>query len=510
MQRFIVSFLNLLTVALVLPEIVQSRSNPVGSFKLPLDKTHFLPNRSGIVHLHEWKFLDIARECEEFLGPHGYAAVQTSPANEYLIIPGRPWYERYQPISYKIKSRSGDARDFLEMTRRCRKAGVLIHVDVVPNHMSGNTPTRQARGTAGSDDSVPSDFSYPGVPYNSSHFNHPTCGINNYDDLREARVCEMVGLHDLNQTIPYVQEKIANFLNSLTAIGAAGFRVDAAKHMYPQDLKKIYSRLNPLSKELRLADNAYPFIYQEVGDYWKFNYSFLGAVTEFAHPTNMAKFFKGASNANALKNYGGPHMGMLPTESALIFVDNHDLQRQNSYTLNYKSPREFTAAYVFTLAHPYGIPRVMSSFDFSSDQDGPPHDQSFNIESPRFDANEQCKNGWVCEHRWPAIANMIAFRNSVGNSPLTNFKADDSKGTVSFCRGKKGFVLISAGSHDINEKVATCLPPGVYCDSVAQNSVNKKCARSAQIVVNEDGTAQIDLPRNGKHLAVALHTGNKA
>jgi len=36
------------------------------------------PDRSGIVHLFEWKWLDIARECEEFLAPKGYAAVQVN------------------------------------------------------------------------------------------------------------------------------------------------------------------------------------------------------------------------------------------------------------------------------------------------------------------------------------------------------------------------------------------------------------------------------------------------
>ena len=30
----------------------------------------------GIVHLFEWKFDDIAKECENFLGPKGYDAVQ--------------------------------------------------------------------------------------------------------------------------------------------------------------------------------------------------------------------------------------------------------------------------------------------------------------------------------------------------------------------------------------------------------------------------------------------------
>ena len=32
--------------------------------------------RQAIVHLFEWKWDDIAAECERFLGPKGYAAVQ--------------------------------------------------------------------------------------------------------------------------------------------------------------------------------------------------------------------------------------------------------------------------------------------------------------------------------------------------------------------------------------------------------------------------------------------------
>jgi alpha-amylase len=33
-------------------------------------------NRTVIVHLFEWKFSDIADECERFLAPRGYAGVQ--------------------------------------------------------------------------------------------------------------------------------------------------------------------------------------------------------------------------------------------------------------------------------------------------------------------------------------------------------------------------------------------------------------------------------------------------
>jgi alpha-amylase len=34
--------------------------------------------RSAIVHLFEWKFSDIAYECERFLGPKGFAGVEVS------------------------------------------------------------------------------------------------------------------------------------------------------------------------------------------------------------------------------------------------------------------------------------------------------------------------------------------------------------------------------------------------------------------------------------------------
>lgn len=38
--------------------------------------THYVPGHDGMVHLFEWKWLDIANECERFLGPMGYGGVQ--------------------------------------------------------------------------------------------------------------------------------------------------------------------------------------------------------------------------------------------------------------------------------------------------------------------------------------------------------------------------------------------------------------------------------------------------
>lgn len=69
----------------------------------------------------------------------------------------------------------------------------------------------------------------------------------------------------MNQANGQTRDKIVQFMNELLALGVAGFRIDAAKHMWPHDLYEIYSRINNLSTKIFPA-NSKPFIYQEVID----------------------------------------------------------------------------------------------------------------------------------------------------------------------------------------------------------------------------------------------------
>lgn len=39
---------------------------------------NFAPGRTTVVHLFEWKWNNIADECERFLGPMGYGGVQVT------------------------------------------------------------------------------------------------------------------------------------------------------------------------------------------------------------------------------------------------------------------------------------------------------------------------------------------------------------------------------------------------------------------------------------------------
>jgi alpha-amylase len=79
----------------------------------------------------------------------------------------------------------------------------------------------------------------------------------------------LVGLKDLAQSSDYVRGKISDMLNRLIDLGLAGFRVDAAKHMWPGDMQAILSTLKDLSTDHGFAPGTRPFIVQEVIDLGK-------------------------------------------------------------------------------------------------------------------------------------------------------------------------------------------------------------------------------------------------
>jgi alpha-amylase len=146
--------------------------------------------------------------------------VQVSPISENGIVEGRPWFERYQPISYKIMSRSGDEADFKEMVSRCNAVGVRIYVDLVSNHMT--TDLEPALGVGGTV-ADPRALLYSAVPYGPNDF-HAMCGITDYGDAYQVRNCSLNGLHDLDHSKEHVRDKIVEFVDRVIDHGIAGIR----------------------------------------------------------------------------------------------------------------------------------------------------------------------------------------------------------------------------------------------------------------------------------------------
>ena len=52
--------------------------------------------------------------------------LQVSPPSEHRIVtdPWYPWWERYQPVSYSMNSRSGTEAEFRQMVSTCNDLGV--------------------------------------------------------------------------------------------------------------------------------------------------------------------------------------------------------------------------------------------------------------------------------------------------------------------------------------------------------------------------------------------------
>ncbi|PNF33597.1 Alpha-amylase 1 [Cryptotermes secundus] len=468
-------------------------------------------NRSAIVHLFEWKFEDIAEECERFLAPKGYAGLQVSPVQENVIVnsPNRPWWERYQPISLKIVSRSGNETAFRSMVSRCNAVGIRVYVDVILNHMTGNH--EKAVGVGGSSADT-FNFDYPAVPFERNDFNQPTCGIDNYADPVNVRNCELVGLHDLNQTEADVREKFITFLNLLVNCGVAGFRVDAAKHMWPKDLQYIYSQVDNLQTSQGFDPGSRPFIYQEVIDLGGegihiSDYTGFGRATEFKYSSEIGNAFLGNNPIKYLSNFGEA-WGFVGSGDALVFVDNHDNQRGGANILTYKQAKLYKMAVAFMLAYPYGYPRVMSSFYFNDFDQGPPQDANGNILSPIINSDDTCDNGWVCEHRWRQIYNMVGFRNVVAGTGMNDWWDNWDK-QIAFCRGDKGFIAFNDQYNvDFKESLQTCLPNGTYCDIISGSKSEKGCTGKS-VTVDENGKAYIEILHDEYDGVLAIHVQSK-
>jgi len=420
----------------------------------------------------------------------GYDAVQVSPVVENSVVEGRPWYERYQPVSYRVENRSGDREAFAEMVRRCGAAGVEIYVDAVINHMTG---VYSGTGTAGT---VFGEYDYPGL-YAYDDFHH--CGLTQGDDIVDwedpvqVRDCELLNLADLDTSREPVRDRIVEHLNDLVSLGVAGFRIDAARHMDPDELGMILARVE-----------GDPFVYNEVVDpappTWSEMYYDKGLVTEFQFSRVVGEVFRDG----ALSRLHGPGSiwettPFVPSAEALIFVDNHDNQRgqhgPGGHVVTHRDGALYDLAAAFMLAYPYGTARLMSSYAFRADEDGPPTVPGTEEIAPVHAADGvDCGRGrWVCEHRRASIAPMVRFRTVTAGAPVEHWWTDGVHG-IAFSRGDRGLIAINRDpGAPLSATLRTGLPEGTYCDVLDGSLVDGACTGST-FTVAADGTTSVNVP----------------
>jgi alpha-amylase len=458
------------------------------------------------VHLFEWRWVDIAAECETVLGPAGVKAVQISPPQEHSITPSYDWSERYQPVSYSLaRSRSGTGAELADMVTRCKNAGVDIIADAVINHMT-NFPSP---GT-GSNGTAYTKYEYPAL-YTASDF-HTPCALNNYQSAANVQDCELFSLPDLKTESPSVRQKIAGYLIALARLGVAGFRIDAAKHIQQVDLNEI---LRTVNDTMVAEGKARPYVFLEVvgngvgealgpHDYFGEGYSSGGAadITEFTFVGVGNKFRKlYGEHISQLNPNGSPGnqfseqaWGIMPSDKAVVFLQNHDTQHDCG--ISYRDGNVYRLANVWMLAQPYGYPSILSSYAFtcpSQNSMGPPSDANgWTTPVACASSLETATTGqWVCEHRDPYIKNMVSFRHVVAGSDINHWW-DNGANAIAFSRGAKGFVAINNETTGLDTTIVTGMAAGTYLDLIAGTSVQIDSTHAVHLTLASRSAIAID------------------
>lgn len=230
-----------------------------------------------LVEFFGWPYEDIEQECD-FLGEAGYLGAKVFPPSEAIFNFANaeeqqlnPWYFVYQPVSYRLTSRMGTRTQLKKMIDHCRSKNVRVYADAVVNHMAGNGndmspdhrngnggwcnhwgPKNSAAGspwfTTGflfennEFTGVRPGLEFPAVPYDTLDF-HCERSLNSWSDGFILNYGWLTGLTDLNTEKDYVRQRIADYITDLLSIGFSGIRIDAAKHINPDNLVNIFKRL---------------------------------------------------------------------------------------------------------------------------------------------------------------------------------------------------------------------------------------------------------------------------
>jgi len=471
------------------------------------------------VKLWEWNYVDIAKECREYLGPNGFDAVQLSPIVEHKR--GSQWWTKYQPISFGLNTRSGTAQDFQEMVAECRAAGVEVMVDLILNHMaiacdeahhSPHDPApcvgwngstyghRRMSGARGWDEAGPEYFNHqPG------HLQWGLCGVGAPSYLCGSLVttdcscckCDLYGLPDWNTELQEVLEIHFRHVRELHDMGVTMLRIDAA----------LYEDVGQVSRVL----NRFPWDYVEM-EWWGeyptgLHDKYIGNYRDVAMSWKFANALATEKDLSKLPEVLGFASGTfgVSNDKAIYPITIHDKRTDNAVqeVATYKNGLEFHQQQKFFLALP-NLERVSlwGGFGWKSIDDGPPGCQGGDelctpsspfgaggatncmatpTQSP-LPSESSDQNSWVCEHRWHGVAGLVAFRKACRGRAVTNLGNGGVDGRLAFRAGDDCMVALVRGSNwkwpqgfgslgDWNlQGLQVGLPAGRYCNVAALSS----------------------------------------
>ena len=385
----------------------------------------------AILHAFNWPYADVEARASE-IRQLGYSGVLVSPP---LKSEGSAWWARYQPQDYRvIDSPLGDTEAFERMSAALELRGVKLYADLVLNHMANEASQR-------------ADLGYPGVRirsiyaanptrwqrqrlfgtlstdlFDASDFNSPFCisDYNNVTQVQSGRLCSGggdTGLPDLQGNAKVIGAQ-RQYVAALIALGADGFRLDAAKHMTLAHVNAVFDPAlmggRPVFGEIITGGGRGNTEYEIFLKPWMAQTPLQAYDFPLFHRMRQAFGFGG--DLSILVTAQADEQAIDPRR-AWTFAVNHDIPLNGIFRGLIMDATDETLAWAWLLARGEGTPLVYS------------------------DNNESGDNRWNQLYRRNDIAAMLAFHNALAGEPMR--MVSQSQCHLLFRRGDRALVGIN-------------------------------------------------------------------
>ena len=232
----------------------------------------------------------------------------------------------------------------------------------------------------------------------------------------------------------HVVEQQQRYLKALMGMGVRGFRIDAAKHMTIEHLKKVWT------PEIINGYHIFGEIITDGGatkeEYELFLQPYLEQTRLSAYDfplfnTVFEAFQPGGSMESLVNPYS---LGQaLSNPRAITFTITHDIPNNDVFRELVLEEEDEWLAYAYILGRDGGVPLIYTDLDTSGI------------------TNKQGQPRWVNSWKDPRMAKMIAFHNLMHGEKMAPVIAD--KDCFIFSRGDKGFVAINKSEEKIQVNI---------------------------------------------------------
>lgn len=412
------------------------------------DKQQSLFDKSDVIlHAFDWQYAYVAENAKK-ISELGYKTVLVSPPMKSAIRDdGTEWWQRYQPQDYRIiDNQLGNTKDFSAMVQMLNEFGIRVYADVVFNHMANEAYLRP-------DLDYPNEFDMQCYRTNWEEvqklrlfgdLSQPlfteddfveAFGIEDWKDkweVQNGRITggnEDPGLPTLRHNDNVVAKQQA-YLKALKKMGVTGFRIDAAKHMTLDHLRKVWT--DDIMKDVHIfgeiitdggaTKEEYEIFLQPYLESTKlgaYDFPLFNTVFEAFQPKgDMTSLINPYTFGQALSN-----------TRAITFAITHDIPNNDVFSNLVMEEVSEWLAYCYILGRDGGVPLIYTDLDTSGilDKSGQPR--------------------WMNAWKDPRMAKMISFHNFAHGEPMKRMLGDED--FLVFSRGENGLVAINKSDHRI-------------------------------------------------------------